>query len=414
MNILIVSKNYHPHVGGVETQMRRLSHALARRHKVEVAAVNFREFRSGKRLQKLEDNLLLARFQSYTDGDVAVRSLTPTVIDRLRLMPLATRLLPRPKQYRRHFFRFDHYFYKSVYVPKLRALVRGKHVVHAVNTSLFSWAAAEAAQAEGVPFVITPYVHPGPDGEIAAKEFDKVPLYNKADIVFALLETDRQVLIELGVPAERVRLSGVMPLLPQGVNPKAFRERNGLGSNPFVLFLGRMNKAKGVLALLKAATSVWRELPNTHFVFAGPSGDDARQWFAKRQDPRIRYLGVVSEQEKGNALAACDLFCMPSVAEILPAVYLEAWSYGKAVVGGTAHGLRELIEGNDAGIIVEQDPESIAARLIELLRDEQRRYQMGNRGRALVERRFSENALARSLEQAYDGLCRGGVGDIAA
>ncbi len=87
MNILIVSKNYHPHVGGVETQMRKLSHALARLHSVEVAAVYFQEFRLGKRLKKLEDNLLLPRFQSYADGDVTVHALTPTAIDRLRLLP---------------------------------------------------------------------------------------------------------------------------------------------------------------------------------------------------------------------------------------------------------------------------------------------------------------------------------------
>ncbi len=285
--------------------------------------------------------------------------------------------------------------------------MRGKDVVHAVNTSSFSWAAAAAAQAEGVPFVITPYVHPGPNGEIAAKEFDQVPLYDQAAIVFALLETDRQVLIELGVPTERVRLSGVMPLLPLRVDPIGFRERHGLNRKPLVLFLGRIKKAKGVSALLKATTSVWQEMPNTHFVFAGPGDAHACSSFAKRQDSRIRYLGVVSEQEKGDALAACDLFCMPSVAEILPAVYLEAWSYAKAVVGGTAHGLRELIEGNEAGIIVEQDPDLIAARVIELLRDEPRRCQMGSRGRALIERRFSENALARALEQAYDDLCRG-------
>jgi glycosyltransferase involved in cell wall biosynthesis len=413
MNILFVSKSYHPHIGGVETQLRKLSHALARRHSVEVAAVNFREFRLSKRLKKLEDNLLVPSFRSYADGKVTVHSLAPTAIDRVRLLPLVTRLLPRPRQYRPQFVRFEQQIYRSVYVPKLRGLMRGKDLVHAVNTGSLSWAAAEAANAEKIPFVITPYVHPGPGGEIASDELDKLPLYERADIVFALLETDRQVLIELGVPSERVHLSGVMPLLPECVDPSDFRQRHGLENKPFVLFLGRIKKSKGVLALLNAATSVWRKIPDTHFVFAGPSGDDGRQWFDKRQDQRIRYLGVVSDQEKGNALAACDLFCMPSTAEILPAVYLEAWSYGKAVVGGTAHGLRELIQGNDAGIVVEQDPKLIAARLIELLGDDQRRYRLGSRGRALVERRFSEHALAHKLEQAYVDLCQRRMNEIA-
>ena len=277
-----------------------------------------------------------------------------------------------------------------------------RDVVHCVVEGPLGWVAEEAARAEGVPFVLTPYIHPGHYGEDKAN----VAFYRRADVVFALLETDRRVLIDLGVSPDRVRLFGVVPLLPPTSEPEAFRSRHGLGDKPIVLFAGRMVEYKGIPALLRAAAHVWRQMPDVHFVFVGPGGAKAQKWFAKWRDERIRWLGLVSDQEKGDAMAACDLFCMPSVQEILPAVYLEAWSYGKPVVGGTAHGLKELIEGNGAGIIVEQNPELIAERLIELLRDEPRRRRMGERGRALVEQRFSEPALVRALERAYHDVCR--------
>ena len=284
-----------------------------------------------------------------------------------------------------------------MYLPKLRALVRGKDVVHSVADGYFGWAAEEAARSEGVPFIITPYVHPGGHGA----DPDNIALYQRADIVFALLETGAQRLIELGVDRTRLRLFRRTLAAEDHRCLTGFRAAFGIGQNPMVLFVGRMIEYKGPLALLKAADYVWREMPDVHFVFAGPAGPLDARWFSEKQDNRIRYLGQISEQEKGNAMAACDVFCMPSVEEILPAVYLEAWSYGKPVIGGTAYGLRELIEGNDAGIVAEQNPQTLAAELIKLLRDEPRRIRMGERGRALVTNRFTETALVRTLEDTY-------------
>jgi glycosyltransferase involved in cell wall biosynthesis len=228
--------------------------------------------------------------------------------------------------------------------------------------------------------------------------------------VFALIDTDRQVLSRLGVRDERLRLAGVAPVLPETTDPQGFRARRGLARKPVVFFCGRIVQYKGVTTLLDAARYVWREMPDVHFVFAGPADVQGETWFTERRDGRIQYLGLIDQQEKADALAACDIFCMPSTSEILPAVYLEAWSYGKPVIGGTAHGLSELIEGNRAGIVVKQDPQLLAVRLIELMRNEPLRRQMGEQGRALVERRFSKKAVVHALEETYEALnkaCKG-------
>jgi len=103
-------------------------------------------------------------------------------------------------------------------------------------------------------------------------------------------------------------------------------------------------------------------------------------------------------------LAACDVFCMPSMSEILPTVYLEAWSYGKPVVGGRAHGLPELVEGNGAGIAVAQTGGDVAAALIRLLADPALRTVLGNAGRQLVEREYSVTAVTEKLLKLYTRL----------
>ena len=400
MRILFVSQRYHPFVGGVETQTRLVVRELTRRHQVEVAAVNFDEPDLHPRLDFFHESLLAPSHESFNDEGVPVHALTPSLADRARMMPIALRATPLLQRYRYHALRrFGYRFYRSAYLPKLRALVQKADLVHSVAGGYLGWAAQEAAAQANVPYVCTPYVHPGQHGDDA----DSVAAYRRADAVFALLETDRQFLTELGVPSEKVHLAGVVPLLPEHADPAAFRASLNIGDAPIVLFVGRVVAYKGVYALLDAARQVWDERPDAHFVVIGPGGDEEA---LNARHPHIHYLGRVSEQRKADALAACDLFCMPSTFEILPAVYLEAWSYARPVIGGTAQGLSELIEGNRAGVTVAQDREAIARCVLDLLADPERRMRMGRCGQELIRERFSKEGLVSRYEAVYQALAR--------
>ena len=94
------------------------------------------------------------------------------------------------------------------------------------------------------------------------------------------------------------------------------------------------------------------------------------------------------------------------MSEILPTVYLEAWSFGKPVVGGTAHGVPELVEGNRAGITAEQTAASVADAVCRLLGDPALARELGENGRRLVEERYSVAAVASALERLYGKVVR--------
>ncbi len=164
-------------------------------------------------------------------------------------------------------------------------------------------------------------------------------------------------------------------------------------------------REKGAVALLDAAPGVWRHMPDTRFIFIGPASPEEAAIF-DNADPRIYYLGKVSAQEKADALAACDLFCMPSMSEILPTVYLEAWSFSKPVVGGMAHGLPELVEGNGAGVVARQDADELAEKLVRLLGDQGSRERYGRAGKELVEQKYSVVAVADALLEVYGRLSK--------
>lgn len=434
MKLLIVSVGYYPHIGGVQTQVRLLANELAERHDVEVAAVAFygsppvpkwlatlekclsdagnwlvtrlgiqrsapvrflrriRAFFSG-----FDTYVFFQSYPSYDDGRVRVHSLAQSMVFRVPMILRAAWVSTRaPVGRRKEWFLSS--FLDQLYAPRLRELVAGKDLVHSFADGYLGFATEKVTREQGLPFLLTPYVHPGHYGE----EDYHVAFYRRADRVFALLETGRDKLIELGVAPEKIRLCGVVPLVHDEADPKAFRRRLGLRDEPVVLFVGRMMEYKGFTAVLEAAAIVWRRLPNVCFVFIGPPDRDTHETFARYADRRIHYLGTVSEREKCDALMACDVFCMPSVAEILPAVYLEAWSYGKPVIGGTAAGLRELIEGNGAGTVSSQDPLEVAEKLVQLLDDPDLRARMGENGRALVRARFTKQAVVERFESVYD------------
>jgi glycosyltransferase involved in cell wall biosynthesis len=207
----------------------------------------------------------------------------------------------------------------------------------------------------------------------------------------------------LGVDSSRIHTIGVSPNLPSHVDGNRFRQKHALGDAPLFVYVGRMMAQKGAAAVVQSACKVWESLPDARFVFIGPAVGTESNIFAGI-DPRILYLGRVDAKEKGDALAACDVFIMPSMSEILPTVYLEAWSLSKPVVGGLAPGLRELIEGNGAGKNVSQDPEQIATLLDQLIREKEQCEKMGNAGRELVDRLYTTEAVASQLESLYSRI----------
>jgi len=288
-------------------------------------------------------------------------------------------------------------FFRSLYWKRAVALVSQCDVVHSLANGLLGWLFRDAAEACGKPFINTPFVHPDQWGDAAAD----VRYYKKCDRVIGLVQTDSDYLISLGIEPRRVSTIGVSPDLPASTNPTSFRERHNLGAAPLVVYVGRMMAQKGAAAVVEAVAAVSEALPDVEFVFIGPGSDQEVRVFDNTPS-NVHYLGKVSAQEKADALAACDVFCMPSMSEILPTVYLEAWSLGKPVVGGRAHGLPELIEGNDAGVAAEQNGSAVADAIIRVLKNGDIAARYGANGAALVAAKYSVRAVKTQLLQLYE------------
>ncbi|WP_165939159.1 glycosyltransferase family 4 protein [Streptomyces sp. BK205] len=248
-----------------------------------------------------------------------------------------------------------------------------------------------------VPFLLTPAT----DSSVWPDSAAGRDLCQRADLLFTITRTEEEALRAMGVAPERLARISQAADLSGTPRPKTFRRRHGIGG-PLVLFVGRRAGFKGYQHLLGGMATVWRELPETTFAFAGPNVDpDAEALFGRYADDRVLDLGVIGERTKHDALAACDVLCLPSRADVFPLVFVEAWCCGKPVVSGDFPGAHQVVRHGVDGLVVEPGAASVAEALTDLLSDPSARQAMGRAGRVRAEGELSWESVAAQVEAGY-------------
>jgi glycosyltransferase involved in cell wall biosynthesis len=257
----------------------------------------------------------------------------------------------------------------------------------------------EIARRHGARFALTPASSRDtwPDGEPAAAACAA------ADVVFALTGSEAGTLRDHGARDDRLARVAQGPELIATAGRAEARSRLGLPADvPVALFLGRRTRFKGYLVLRDAASLVWAAMPEAAFVFAGPTCEpDAEQAFRARPDPRVRDLGLVDDRAKADAIAACDVLCLPTSADIFPLVFVEAWTCGRPVLSGDFPGAREVVRDGVDGVVVPARPRPVAEALVRLLSDPARREAMGEAGRRRALAQLTWDRVAGDVEAGY-------------
>ncbi|HEY9735498.1 MAG TPA: glycosyltransferase family 4 protein, partial [Trichocoleus sp.] len=149
------------------------------------------------------------------------------------------------------------------------------------------------------------------------------------------------------------------------------------------------------------ASLVWQKLPEVHFVFVGPAVGTSEKIFQAVVDARVHRLGSVSLQDKTDAIAACDLLCVPSMQESFGGVYTEAWSFAKPVIGGKISAIMDVIEDGVDGYVVNQEASEIADRICHLLQHPSQAQALGRAGQQKVLENYTWERLGQKTEQVY-------------
>ncbi len=323
----------------------------------------------------------------------------------------------------------------SLNLTQVKAL-DGIDVVH-THTWYVSMAGFLAKKLYGVPFVLTTHsleplrawkAEQLGSGYAMSSWMERTAILN-ADAIIAVSQGTKED-IERSYPdvdsrrihviyngidlAEYQKTAEKKALLDHGVDPDV----------PYLLFVGRITRQKGVTHLVDAI----RYLPaETQVVLCAGAPDtpeiasELREKVnaARRHHPRIVWIEkMVTRQETIQLYSHARVFCCPSVYEPFGIINLEAMACRAPVVASSTGGIKEVVVNDETGYLVpfEQDPvtgfpsepeifaKDLGSRINELLMDENKCRRFGDAGRRRVEDIFSWTAIAQQTIDLYRRL----------
>ncbi|GAI95781.1 unnamed protein product, partial [marine sediment metagenome] len=191
------------------------------------------------------------------------------------------------------------------------------------------------------------------------------------------------------------------------VNPIAVKDELGIDTHHLVVGnVAHIQPQKGHQYLVQAAKLVLEQQPDVTFVIVG--GEKAKggirelEELAQRLGIRDRVIFTGFRHDALHVMAGFDIFVLPSLWEGFGIVLLEAMALGKPVIGTSVGGIPEVVDDKVDGFLVEPyNPAQLAARIVELLRDEALRNSMGQKGMHKVRGKFSIQEMVKRVEQVY-------------
>jgi starch synthase len=216
------------------------------------------------------------------------------------------------------------------------------------------------------------------------------------------------------IPAERIRV------IRNGIDTTEYRpdpntdvlERHGVDlSRPYVIFVGRITRQKGVPVLLRAASAL---VPEAQLVLCAGAADTPElgaEVTGLVDGLRASRSGVIwipemlPKREVIQLLTHATVFAIPSIYEPLGIVNLEAMACGTAVVGSRTGGIPEVVADGETGLLVPPgEPGPLAEALNTLIRDPSRAAAMGQAGRKRAVAEFGWSAIAAQTVALYAEL----------
>lgn len=395
MNIALVSYEYPPDtaVGGIGTYVAQIAQLLhQRQHRVEVFAGSSE--RSGR---EIESGILVHRVQApRSQFPVAI---APIFHERHQVAPFdiiegaecgaETRAIVE----------------QHPDIPLVIKLHTPSFLIHEINTVPPSWELQTRRFFGALRRGQRPTLFPRPVYD--PKDDPERQQTLKADLITTPSQALSECLIDRWqLPRDRIRY------LPNPYVPAPeFLQIPSHTETQTVTFLGRLEIRKGVIDFAKAIPAILQHHPNTRFRFVGQSLPSPQpklemqqylQRWLKPYQRSIEFTGSVPLNQIASFLATTDICVFPSLWENFPNVCLEAMAAARGVVGSTAGGMVEQLDGGRCGLLVPpKDPSAIADAVIKLLDRPTLRMELGAAARQRVLDCYNQSCIGQQQEAVY-------------
>jgi len=323
----------------------------------------------------------------------------------------------------------------SLNLTQIKAL-HGIDIVH-THTWYVSMAGYLAKKLYGVPFVLTTHsLEPlrawkaeQLGSGYAMSSWMELTAIMDADAIIAVSQGTKEDILRAypQVNPQRIHViyNGIdLAEYQQTRNTQALLDYGVAPSIPYILFVGRITRQKGVTHLVDAIRYL---PPETQVVLCAGAPDtpeiasELRQKVedARQHHPRIVWIEkMVTRPEAIQLYSNARVFCCPSVYEPFGIINLEAMACRAPVVASATGGIKEVVVDGETGFLVpfDQDPQTsfptnpekfardLASGIQQLLDDPEKCRRFGDAGRQRVESLFSWTAIARQTIQLYESL----------
>lgn len=418
MKVLHIIQRYPPAIGGSEVWCKNLCRFLARKGViVTVSTIN---------LYKIEEcSINLALDERYVsmgeydnDGGVFVRRYPVWPFWKmslsLRIFNFLLYKLRLIKTEIGHIFR--HSPNSMVMYRNLFKEIKTADVIHLHTLPYFhniiGYYIAKICRKK---IVITPHFHPG------HKEYEKRILFkimNNCDAIVVISSYEKDYLEKRGLKPDKIFVAGCALLNQKPIeNQILMSEREKLfkkhlipmDDSKKILFIGRKELYKGIGDLIQVVEELIEKDGMKILLFlVGPDTVDFRIKYGdyienNKSKTKIVDFGEVSDLEKEVLLEACDMLVLPSRYESFGIVFLEAWKYGKPVIGSDFGAVPEVIK--NAGLCVEcGDISDLKNKIKLLLSDNKLARNLGEVGKKKLEKEYSLENIGNKVLNVYYNL----------
>lgn len=196
-------------------------------------------------------------------------------------------------------------------------------------------------------------------------------------------------------------------VIPNGISTEFFR---GAQANPdwkrphTIGFIGRFSEPrKGLSVLLGALPNIARIFPDVRILIAGPGeGLEAMQSVNPALRNRMQFLGRINDEEKASFLKSLDLYVAPNTGgESFGIILAEAMAAGVPIVASDIPAFRHLLgEGEFGALFENENSQSLAARIIDLFKNDVKRSELSLRGLERAQR-FDWNQVSDEIMNVF-------------
>lgn len=315
---------------------------------------------------------------------------------------------------------YIHFTFSSAIFFALKKNIKNFDVIHTTGLWNFPiWAAAFWAKRHGKPYIISPR---GSLMEIPLTKrsfLKKIHLtllskniLRKAALIHFTMEEEKEDYFSAEYPFFKtaVIFNGI-DMDTSDVQRLNFRKKFNIPEKKkIVLFLGRLTWIKGFDTLIPAFAKVIKKESRAVLVLAGPNDEDYKKEIEKLIEKyeidrnKIIFTGMILGDDKISVLQDSDVFVLPSYSENFGMAVIEAMYFRLPVVITKNVGVASYIEHGKAGLVVEKNVEEIATAIMQILDNKKFAQEIGEKGRNVVEDKFTMPKIAEKWIKAYNEL----------